>query len=66
MRHLNALRRTTPESVLTYIADHPDLVCFYENMHRSKEDDGARSKEDGSTSCSSNNDTTSIKSLSAG
>jgi nicotinate (nicotinamide) nucleotide adenylyltransferase len=68
MRHLNELRRTTPESVLTYIADHPDLVCFYENMHRSKEDDGARtsSKEDGSTSCSSNNDTTSIKSLSAG
>ena len=61
MRHLNELRRTTPESVLTYIADHPDLVCFYENMHR-----GARSKEDGTTSSSSNNDTTSIKSLSAG
>ena len=43
MRHLNELRRTTPESVLTYIADHPDLVCFYENMCTSiTKDDGAR------------------------
>ena len=73
IRHINELRRTTPESVLTYIADHPDLVCFYENMYhgaarRSEEDDGApSSKEDGTnTCCSSNDDTTSKKSLSVG